>query len=912
MSEVVLTERYNQETLELARASDVLSAAEKGRLKDLLSDPVLKVKYYRYSSKYSPFSGFAEVKRWPARRMHQGVVKAALRGESVMLIEAELWLCDLCQKIDSSVKFPEGVTAPQARALFKAAGIDFGVPRTLLDPPTSVAELPTVHLRHPVTLTFDASEDPVRIVQALAEDVRPPGYRDVGGKTTATADITASWCSAIFQDALWCILSEIVGGLSADGVGTVLMTPDGLLLETAIGSAMREKITERLGRCLLPHRPWPYKDAPVFKAAPRQRKKRGGGGGATAASGVNDIASGSPFGLAAPAQFDEIKCVPTALAMVGYEGVLDRSLQWNEPYSPRAVDDLLKWRKLPHNLRQHLDKIAKDENAYAMTVQYHTGQTNRQAEDSETFAPEQRVRFMPTEIGDGPPSAVRLPPWVRHNIDSIVGGEWGNGKLVEHFAGVVQRKYHLIEPDIHPDPTRVMGMAKLPCVGYQTFPAFIRRRLACRDMRILSATGLERAICLATLHHWEAMPDDQRTNQAPFESMRNRVVMWLVDYMRSGRMSKNVKVVCPVPEGLLVRGIQQETEDALLADLTRQVYTALDGSSIHITRAAPVFLRFDVLAPLDSDPSPFRGEGAVYLEDRLIKKENLLAWQKWIWDLIESNRISDRKVYYLHEEHGKAGKSSFCLMLMHHFRICRLTGAAEDNMAMCLKADLEKHNNQLDAVIFDLPKGAPDMWLNDVLRLVECLKSEYVFSMKYRSKAMRVLPCHVFVFSNEAPADDTMHKLSEDRWFCREIKEYPPQCSTEEEVPNQHLLESYNHLDMRKLRLLSGEKEIVESDDEANQASLAIRLEHLVACRDNPHVPLALLGPLAPQVPPPPPRLICPQGDNCVCDNPSCACVGGVATTRLCSACRFVTPCEQPDRVSLADFTSSKRAKRTE
>ena len=136
-----------------------------------------------------------------------------------------------------------------------------------------------------------------------------------------------------------------------------------------------------------------------------------------------------------------------------------------------------------------------------------------------------------------------------------------------------------------------------------------------------------------------------------------------------------------------------------------------------------------------------------------VKSVVLLAWQEELMKEVREVQTSDRKVLWIVDIAGGAGKSVLCHWLMTF---------SKGFGSSILFQDFDYRNNSYlyakeKLVLFDLPRSSKP----DNLKFIEDLKNGYIISTKYEVRK-KVFPSPVvIVFSNSYP-DKTL--LSIDRW----------------------------------------------------------------------------------------------------------------------------------------------------
>jgi len=146
---------------------------------------------------------------------------------------------------------------------------------------------------------------------------------------------------------------------------------------------------------------------------------------------------------------------------------------------------------------------------------------------------------------------------------------------------------------------------------------------------------------------------------------------------------------------------------------------------------------------------------AIYMGQDLIQK--LRPWQAAIKELVTSETPHPRKIFWVYDEVGGAGKSSFAKYMYFHHKIITLTfGDAKDLLYV-----VQKFQGRT-AYMFDLSrtKGGKTS-MSDIYQALEAVKNGMFVSSKYESDICLMSTPHVVVFSNHKP---NMDALSKDRF----------------------------------------------------------------------------------------------------------------------------------------------------
>lgn len=145
----------------------------------------------------------------------------------------------------------------------------------------------------------------------------------------------------------------------------------------------------------------------------------------------------------------------------------------------------------------------------------------------------------------------------------------------------------------------------------------------------------------------------------------------------------------------------------------------------------------------------------------------LNEWQKNLYEELMTKAPDKRKIMWLVDPEGGAGKSEFATWMRRNVkRVHKVTGAEADGMYMLASAltnaDKEKNGNfRVDIVFFDIPRSGKVSYT-----MLERVKNGEIASTKYESTIIDVSRPHVVVLANWPPVKS---KLSEDKWDIRYI-----------------------------------------------------------------------------------------------------------------------------------------------
>lgn len=143
-----------------------------------------------------------------------------------------------------------------------------------------------------------------------------------------------------------------------------------------------------------------------------------------------------------------------------------------------------------------------------------------------------------------------------------------------------------------------------------------------------------------------------------------------------------------------------------------------------------------------------------YSGEDLPKVSSLHDWQKYLIDIIEK-KPDDRLVYWVIDEEGGKGKSTFCKYVDWNYEGALVCGGELKDIAFAIT---EMKPCEKNIFMFDIPRSSKNRISYASL---ESIKNGHFFSPKYESKKYIGPKPHVIVFSNFLPE---WEKLSMDRW----------------------------------------------------------------------------------------------------------------------------------------------------
>jgi len=165
-------------------------------------------------------------------------------------------------------------------------------------------------------------------------------------------------------------------------------------------------------------------------------------------------------------------------------------------------------------------------------------------------------------------------------------------------------------------------------------------------------------------------------------------------------------------------------------------------------------------------------------------------FQRYILDIVESNKIDNRKINWIYDKDGGKGKSTISNYLQMYKNAYIITGGKQ--------ADIYRHYNNNKVVIYDLPRDYTEA-NESIYATMECFKNGYILDTKYEGQKKRFIPPHIFVFSNQLP---NMEKLSKDRWNIIDLDHFDYPEIKEGEKPTSQIIKSEEQVNTQDISIL--------------------------------------------------------------------------------------------------------------
>lgn len=140
-----------------------------------------------------------------------------------------------------------------------------------------------------------------------------------------------------------------------------------------------------------------------------------------------------------------------------------------------------------------------------------------------------------------------------------------------------------------------------------------------------------------------------------------------------------------------------------------------------------------------------------------VTEEMLYPWQRDIYELCLTEP-DDRKIYWIWEDEGCAGKSALVKLIAHKLNAIVVSNKGAD-MKHGVISYHEKKREWPDIVLINIPRSVDVDFIS--YQGIEELKDGCFFSPKYESSMVIMPSPHVIIFANKEPERD---KFSADRW----------------------------------------------------------------------------------------------------------------------------------------------------
>ena len=138
-----------------------------------------------------------------------------------------------------------------------------------------------------------------------------------------------------------------------------------------------------------------------------------------------------------------------------------------------------------------------------------------------------------------------------------------------------------------------------------------------------------------------------------------------------------------------------------------------------------------------------------------------LPWQRRILDILDSEHVCDRKIFWFWEKKGNVGKSFLCKYIAIRYEVVICDGKKDNifnQVNMMIDAD-----KQPKIILLDIPRSCVD-FVN--YGAIEQMKNGMMYSGKYEGGVCIFPIPHVICFANTRPHTNEMSK---DRWVIEKI-----------------------------------------------------------------------------------------------------------------------------------------------
>lgn len=152
----------------------------------------------------------------------------------------------------------------------------------------------------------------------------------------------------------------------------------------------------------------------------------------------------------------------------------------------------------------------------------------------------------------------------------------------------------------------------------------------------------------------------------------------------------------------------------------------------------------------DKDEKPY------YIQKKFRGNITWQPWQQSVMNMI-NNEVNDRTVNVIVNLSGNIGKSFLSMYLMTFRKAIRIPAQPEARDIMRMIMDQPKSS----CYFVDLPRASSKNNQNAIYSGLEEIKNGYCYDDRYKFKNEIFEPPHVWVFTNEIPAENL---LSKDKW----------------------------------------------------------------------------------------------------------------------------------------------------
>lgn len=229
--------------------------------------------------------------------------------------------------------------------------------------------------------------------------------------------------------------------------------------------------------------------------------------------------------------------------------------------------------------------------------------------------------------------------------------------------------------------------------------------------------------------------------------------------LERGLEAKKLHYQCFVQ--LEVKKRPKELEKLLFAELEDHKSVKNVGAQLASQAGKNQLLKYCMKTDATKVAGPWASQ-QVYMGQGLLT--TLRPWQEELKTSILADCTDDRKITWVYDPKGGAGKSAFAKYMAYHHSIPKFTFAAARDLLYLVS----KFPNK-PAYIFDLSRTKPaSVSMSEIYQALEDIKNGHFISTKYECEMVLMQSPHVIVFANCLPE---FEKLSADKWDVRKFGE---------------------------------------------------------------------------------------------------------------------------------------------
>ena len=143
-----------------------------------------------------------------------------------------------------------------------------------------------------------------------------------------------------------------------------------------------------------------------------------------------------------------------------------------------------------------------------------------------------------------------------------------------------------------------------------------------------------------------------------------------------------------------------------------------------------------------------------------VEEENLRPFQKWIYEIVKSEKYDKRTIYWLYNINGNVGKTELAKFLIEkldkeHDKIAfSMNSKGHDILSsvydMLIDKKTEERKADLRAFIANYPKGTKDREIS--YTTLEAIKDGLIFNGKFKAGHINYATPHMIIFANKKPS----------------------------------------------------------------------------------------------------------------------------------------------------------------